>query len=61
MIERLRKAGRQADIRAIFSAPTLAELAKSLKHATKKEIPSNNIPEGVANNDPDANETEFRI
>ena len=46
MIERLRKAGRQADIRAIFSAPTLAELAKSLKHATKKEIPSNNIPEG---------------
>jgi aryl carrier-like protein len=45
LVERLARAGLKADVRALFAAPTLAELATSFDtNAPAFDIPSNRIP-----------------
>jgi aryl carrier-like protein len=45
LVERLARAGLQADVRALFATPTLAELAASFDtNAPALEIPPNRIP-----------------
>ncbi len=44
LIERMRRKGLRATVRAVFAAPTLAELAASLSSEVKVEVPPNRIP-----------------
>ena len=47
VIERLRQAGLEADVRALFATPTLAELAAlSVRRPEPVEVPPNRIPSG---------------
>ena len=48
LINRLREAGLQTDVRSLFSAPTLADLAASLNEAgAELQIPANLIPDNT--------------
>ncbi|HEX4714235.1 MAG TPA: amino acid adenylation domain-containing protein, partial [Ktedonobacteraceae bacterium] len=47
LIEHMRQAGLQADIRRLFQAPTLAQLAASLRPHDQLSIPPNLIPENA--------------
>ena len=48
LIERMRRAGLHADVRALFSAPTLAELAQAVgADSGDVEVPPNRIPDAA--------------
>ncbi|HEX4716210.1 MAG TPA: condensation domain-containing protein, partial [Ktedonobacteraceae bacterium] len=53
LIERMRQAGLQADIRSLFQAPTLAKLAASLRPQNQLSIPPNLIPENAQHISPE--------
>ncbi|QDQ29197.1 amino acid adenylation domain-containing protein [Chitinimonas arctica] len=54
LIERLRQAGLHADVRALFSSPTLAELAGQLRSDSQEVVvPPNLIPAGAERITPD--------
>src|SRR5262249_27128704 len=48
IIERMRREGMQADVRALFITPTLRALAETIKDSEDKDVetPANLIPEG---------------
>jgi amino acid adenylation domain-containing protein len=47
LIERMRRVGLYADVRALFTTPVLAELARAVGRASLEvEVPANGIPEG---------------
>jgi amino acid adenylation domain-containing protein len=49
LIERMRRAGLYADVRALFTTPVLAELALVVGRASPEmAVPANGIPEGAA-------------
>jgi amino acid adenylation domain-containing protein len=54
LIERMRRAGLYADVRALFTTPVLAELALAVGRASSEvEVPANAIPEGCASLTPE--------
>ena len=56
MIERLRRVGLQVDVRALFSAPTLQELAVAAGAGSREktvEVPPNRIPSGCVEIQPE--------
>jgi amino acid adenylation domain-containing protein len=54
LIERMRRAGLHADVRALFTTPVLAELALTVGGASSEiEVPANGIPEGAASITPE--------
>ena len=45
LLDRMRSAGLQADVRALFAAPTIAALAAAVNHVEREvEVPPNRIP-----------------
>ncbi|WP_459620549.1 amino acid adenylation domain-containing protein, partial [Burkholderia sp. 3C] len=52
LVGRLREAGRDTDIPALFGAPTLADLAATLRVAAEFEIAPNRIPADASRLDP---------
>ena len=46
LIERMRRAGLHAEVRALFATPTIAELAQALGGESAVEVPANRIPAG---------------
>src|SRR6185436_10749454 len=54
LVERMRRRGLHADVRALFTTPVLAELALAVGRASPEmEIPANGIPEGSASITPE--------
>ncbi|MBB2488146.1 amino acid adenylation domain-containing protein, partial [Mitsuaria sp. WAJ17] len=57
LIERMRQAGLSSDVRALFSAPSLAQLARQLEigdgGSRPLEVPPSTIPEGATRLSPD--------
>ncbi len=45
VVERMKRRGLHANVRALFMAPTLAELAAAVTARTQTEVPENRIPE----------------
>jgi arthrofactin-type cyclic lipopeptide synthetase B len=62
VIERMRRAGLQVDVRGIFMAPTLAELAAVVgQESNIVEVPTNQIVPGDMPEGPSTDEFELRI
>jgi amino acid adenylation domain-containing protein len=53
LIERMRQAGMSADVRILFSRPTLADLAAAVGSGREVEVPANRIPAGCQRITPD--------
>jgi amino acid adenylation domain-containing protein len=53
LMERMRQKGFEADVRELFSSPTLASLAASLNGLTAFPVPENRIPDGCKKITPD--------
>ena len=53
LMERMRQKGFEADVRELFSSPTLASLAASLNGLTVFSVPENRIPDGCEKITPD--------
>jgi len=62
LIERMRRKGLHADVRAIFATPTIAELATAMHGAPAAvEVPPNLIPQAQADDDLDLDSMNVEI
>nr|WP_211258418.1 non-ribosomal peptide synthetase [Pseudomonas mosselii] len=53
LIERMRKAGLDADVRVLFAQPTLAALAAAVGSGREVAVPENRVPQGATQITPD--------
>ncbi|WP_269634005.1 phosphopantetheine-binding protein, partial [Pelomonas sp. BJYL3] len=62
LIERMRREGLQADVRELFTAETLAELAQAVNTGQHDiVVPENRIPDAFADDMSDGETEEFRL